>query len=652
MSQIKPIFANQTCSEGFVSKEKQKRNSENGNVPLYLFHQGSNGRMYEYFGAHFEEDCAVFRVWAPRASSVSVIGSFNDWNDAANPMTRLDDGESWEVKIEGVKPYDAYKFHLVTPSGCIDKADPYAFHSETRPGTASKIYDLEGYAWKDRKWEKKRAETDPYCSAMNIYEVHLGSWKTYDDGEPFSYLEMAKQLVPYVRDMGYTHVEFMPVTEFPFDGSWGYQVTGYFSATSRFGTPKDLMALIDAFHQNGIAVILDWVPGHFPKDAYGLSDFDGKPLYEYADPRKGEHKEWGTKVFDYGRTEVQSFLMSSAAFWFDKFHVDGLRVDAVASMLYLDYCRKDGEWIPNKFGGRENLEAVDFIKKLNSAVKRDFPNRLMIAEESTSWPLVSKGVEDGGLGFMFKWNMGWMNDCLKYFSLDGLARKFNHNLMTFSMHYAFSENFILPISHDEVVHGKLSLLNRMPGDYDEKFCGIRSFFGYMMAHPGKKLNMMGNEFGQFIEWKYDQGLDWLLLLYDRHRQLRDYVRKLNRIYKSNPCLWINDYSWEGFDWCVVDDNINSVIAFRRIDHEGGEIVCVLNLTPVCRENYCFGVPEKATYDVILNSDDEKFGGKGGGPKRTATSKKKPSHGKDFSLTLNLPGFSCLYLKKRKENPKK
>ena len=618
----------------------------NESVPLYLFHQGNNGKAYEFFGAHRDENGVVFRVWAPRAKSVSVIGSFNGWDEYASPMCRLDDGESWEARIEGVKEFDAYKFHITGEDGrAFDKSDPYAFHSETRPGTASKFYEISGYRWKDSAWAKRRLETDPYTAPMNIYEVHLGSWKTYDDGEPFSYVEMAKQLVPYVKDMGYTHVEFMPITEYPFDGSWGYQVTGYFSATSRFGTPKDLMALIDAFHQNGIGVILDWVPGHFPKDAYGLADFDGKPLYEYSDPRKGEHKEWGTKVFDFGRNEVRSFLVSSASFWLDVFHADGLRVDAVASMLYLNYCRKDGEWIPNKYGGIENLEAVEFIRKLNSAVKRDYPNRMMIAEESTSWPLVSKGVEDGGLGFMFKWNMGWMNDCLKYFSLDGLSRKFNHNLMTFSMHYAFSENFILPISHDEVVHGKLSLLNRMPGEYDEKFSGIRSFFGYMTAHPGKKLNMMGNEFGQFIEWKYDQGLDWLLLLYDRHRQLRDYVRDLNHIYKRNPCLWKNDYSWEGFDWCVVDDSDNSVIVFRRIADEN-EIICALNLTPVERKNYTFGVPEKATYRVILNSDDEKYGGKGGGTKTQATSKKKESHGKPFSLTLDLPGFSCIYLKKK------
>ena len=628
--------------------KKKLTPTDSGNVPLYLFHQGSNGKAYEYFGSHRQPDGSVtFRTWAPHADSVSLIGDFNGWNGESHRMQKAEDGETWEISVKDVSEFAAYKYRISNGGKCFDKADPYAFHSETRPGTASKVYELDGYRWGDSAWTKKRAETDPYTSPMNIYEVHLGSWKNYDDGEPFSYNEMKKQLVPYVKDMGYTHVEFMPITEFPFDGSWGYQVTGYFSATSRFGTPKELMSLIDAFHRAGIAVILDWVPGHFPKDAYGLADFDGKPLYEYPDPRKGEHKEWGTKVFDYGRNEVRSFLISSAGFWFDRFHIDGLRVDAVASMLYLNYGRRSGEWVPNKFGGVENLEAVDFIKKLNSSMKRDYPDRLMIAEESTSWPLVSKGVEDGGLGFSFKWNMGWMNDCLKYFSLDGLSRKFNHDLMTFSMYYAFSENFVLPISHDEVVHGKLSLLNRMPGDYDEKFCGVRSFFGYMMAHPGKKLNMMGNEFGQFIEWKYDQGLDWLLLGYDRHRQLRDFVRTLNRIYKDNPCLWEEDYSWNGFDWCVVDDNANSVIAFRRIDRSGGEIICVLNLTPVYREKYSFGVPAAARYEVILNSDDVRFGGKGGGTKRQATAKKKPFHGKDFSLTLDLPGFSCIYLRKKK-----
>lgn len=630
-----------------TKKKTQKEAFDPTEVPLFLFHKGENGKAYEFFGSHQNPDGSVtFRVWAPHASCVSVIGSFNNWDCDANFMTKLPDGESFEATIEGVNEFDSYKYHITANGHSFDKADPYAFHAETRPQTASKVYNISGYKWHDKKWENNRSKANVYAQPMNIYEVHLGSWRTYDDGEPFSYEEMAKQLVPYVKEMGYTHVEFMPITEFPFDGSWGYQVTGYFAATSRFGTPKGLMNLIDVFHQNDIGVILDWVPGHFPRDAHGLSDFDGQPLYEYADSKKGEHKEWGTKVFDYNRKEVRSFLTSSASFWFENFHIDGLRVDAVASMLYLNYCRKDGEWTPNIYGGVENLEAVEYIRQLNSAINRDFPNRMMIAEESTSWPKVSKGISEDGLGFTFKWNMGWMNDCLKYFSLDGLSRKYNHNLMTFSMFYAFSENFVLPISHDEVVHGKLSLINRMPGSYEEKFAGARSFFGYMMSHPGKKLNMMGNEFGQFIEWKYDQGLDWLLLDYEKHRQLKQFVKDINYIYKNNKCFWLDDLGWDGFDWCVCDDNDNSVLAYRRMDRDGNEFLCVLNLTPVDRENYRIGVPNPAIYEVVLNSDNPKYGGLGRGTKTRATTKDIPSHGKDYSVAINIPGFSCMYFKKK------
>ncbi len=628
---------------------------ENNDVALYLFHRGENMKAYEYLGAHRigDSDDFVFRVWAPHAQSVSVIGDFNGWDDNAAVMEKINDAGVWQTVISGVKQYDAYKFSVLGCDGKrVAKADPYAFHTETRPANASKIYDLAGYDWRDGKWQESKATYNVYESPMNIYEVHAGSWKQHEDGNFYSYRDLANELVPYVKDMGYTHIELMPLSEYPFDGSWGYQVTGYFSATSRYGTPHDLMYFIDICHQNGIGVILDWVPAHFPRDEHGLRAFDGEACYEYADPRKGEHKQWGTMVFDFGRNEVISFLMSSAAFWLDKYHIDGLRVDAVASMLYLDYGREDGQWIANKDGGNENLEAVEFLKKLNSAIFKEFTNPLMIAEESTAWPLVTKPTDIGGLGFNFKWNMGWMNDALRYFSMDGLSRKFNHNLLTFSFFYAFSENFILPISHDEVVHGKCSLIGKMPGEYEEKFDGIKSFLGYLMAHPGKKLTFMGQEFGQFIEWKYDTGLDWLLLEFEKHRQLKDYVKKLNHLYLKYPALWEIDFSWEGFKWLVSDDKDNSVIAFSRRDRKGEELVAVCNLTPVMREDYSFGVEHEGSYEVILNSDDEAFGGRGKGTKTKATSKKKPMHGFDNSITLDLPGNAFMLLKLKPKKPAK
>lgn len=631
-----------------MSTKTTKKHSEN-DVPLYLFHEGSNSNAYEYFGSHRKnKNTVVFRVWAPDAKNVSVTGDFNDWSETENPMKQLkNSGGVWEAEIKNIKPYDMYKYCITAADGrTLMKCDPYGFHMETRPGTATKYYEIDDcYEWHDEKWVEGRNGKNIYESPVNIYEIHAGSWKQYDDGNFYSYRALADALVPYVKKMGYTHTEFMPLTEYPFDGSWGYQVTGYFAATSRYGEPKDLMYLIDKCHGNGIGVILDWVPAHFPKDANGLYEFDGGPLYEYSDPRKGEHYGWGTRVFDFGKNEVRSFLMSSASFWLKKYHLDGIRIDAVASMLYLDYDRKDGEWVPNKNGGNENLEAVEFLQKLNENIFRDFPYAMMIAEESTSWPMVTKPVFSGGLGFNFKWNMGWMNDILRYFSLDGFFRKYNHDCITFSMFYAFSENFVLPISHDEVVHGKKSLIDKMPGSYDEKFAGVRAFLGYMMAHPGKKLMFMGQEFGQFIEWNYEKGLDWLLLDYPKHRALQNYFKKINEFYKANPAFWQIDYSWEGFSWISSDDKDNSVIAFRRIDEKGKEIIVVCNFTNVERCDYRIGIPKKGAYKIVFNSDDVDFGGEGKGNKGKLKTESINMHGFEQSISLDLPPMSAIYIKK-------
>lgn len=631
-----------------MSTKTTKKHSEN-DVPLYLFHEGSNSNAYEYFGSHRKnKNTVVFRVWAPDAKNVSVTGDFNNWSETENPMKQLkNSGGVWEAEIKNIKPYNMYKYCITAADGrTLMKCDPYGFHMETRPGTATKYYEIDDcYEWHDEKWVEGRNGKNIYESPVNIYEIHAGSWKQYDDGNFYSYRALADSLVPYVKKMGYTHIEFMPLTEYPFDGSWGYQVTGYFAATSRYGEPKDLMYLVDKCHENGIGVILDWVPAHFPKDANGLYEFDGGPLYEYSDPRKGEHYGWGTRVFDFGKNEVRSFLMSSASFWLKKYHLDGIRIDAVASMLYLDYDRKDGEWVPNKNGGNENLEAVEFLQKLNENIFRDFPYAMMIAEESTSWPMVTKPVFSGGLGFNFKWNMGWMNDILRYFSLDGFFRKYNHDCITFSLFYAFSENFVLPISHDEVVHGKKSLIDKMPGSYDEKFAGVRAFLGYMMAHPGKKLMFMGQEFGQFIEWNYEKGLDWLLLDYPKHRALQNYFKKINEFYKANPAFWQIDYSWEGFSWISSDDKDNSVIAFRRIDEKGKEIIVVCNFTNVERCDYRIGIPKKGAYKIVFNSDDVEFGGEGKGNKGKLKTESINMHGFEQSISLDLPPMSAIYIKK-------
>ncbi|MDO4742416.1 MAG: 1,4-alpha-glucan branching protein GlgB [bacterium] len=615
---------------------------------LSQFFSGNATDIYRYFGSHFEYNNGVkgvmFRVWAPNARSVSVVGDFCGWQDGVYLMDNLGNG-IFEKFIDNIGEYETYKYCVTAESGeKLFKSDPFAFHFETPPANASKIYDIEDYIWGDKQWFDRKTEQDIYNSPINIYELHLGSWKKYDDGNCFDYVKIAEELSEYVLEMGYTHVEIMPVSEYPFDGSWGYQVIGYYAPTSRYGTPKDFMRFVDILHSKGIGVILDWVPAHFPKDECGLYRFDGQPCYEYSDPRKGEHKQWGTAVFDYGRNEVISFLISNALYWFDVYHIDGLRVDAVASMLYLDYNRKNGEWVKNRYGGKENLEAIDFLKRLNTAVFAKHEKAMMIAEESTAWPMVTKPVDVGGLGFNFKWNMGWMNDMLRYMSLDPIYRKDNHGCLTFSFFYAFSENFVLPISHDEVVHGKCSLINKMPGEYDMKFSGLRAFYAYMIAHPGKKLTFMGQEFAQFIEWNYKQELDWLLLKYDRHLQMKNFVATLNKFYVANPQMWEIDDSWEGFRWISNDDNLQSVIAFMRIDRLGNKIICVCNFVPVHRSGYRIGVPDKGRYKVALNSDDIKFGGNGSPISKSVISQSISMHGYDNSIEIEIPAMSVLYFK--------
>ncbi len=606
---------------------------------------------YEVFGSFLKGDTALFRVWAPNAKNVSVVGDFNNWNTEANPMNWVDGG-IWEVEIKGIKNFDIYKYAVVSNDGnTVLKSDPYARHFETAPANASKVYAPDNYKWKDKEWLNKRANTNIYESPVNIYEVHSGSWKTYPDGNTFDYVKLAEELAVYLKEMNYTHVELMPITEYPFEGSWGYQVTGYFAPTSRYGTPKDFKKFVDIMHNNGIGVILDWVPAHFPRDEHGLFRFDSTPCYEYADPRKGEHKEWGTCVFDYGRREVKSFLISSAVYWLKEFHIDGLRVDAVASMLYLDYGRQGGEWVPNIYGGRENLEAVEFLREVNKAAFKTNPSVLMIAEESTAWPLVTKPADDGGLGFNFKWNMGWMNDMLRYMSLDPYFRKDNHDCLTFSFFYAFSENFVLPISHDEVVHGKCSMINKMPGDYELKFAGLRAFYAYMMAHPGKKLLFMGQEFAQFIEWDYKKQLDWLLLDYEQHSKMLSFTKELNKFYLDNSELWEIDYSWEGFNWISNDDNTQSIIAFRRMNKAGDEIIAVCNFVPVERTGYRIGVKSMGSYRRIFSTDDIKFGGNTAPRRAGYKAEKLPMHGRDYSIAIDIPPMSVSFFKPPKKKTK-
>ena len=616
----------------------------NNNMAEYLFHEGTNYHSHKFLGSFLEGDFCTFRVWAPNAKRVFVTGEFCSWYPHTYEMKKIKDRGIYEIQVPGVSEFDAYKYVIVTHSGLeLWKADPYAKHAETRPLTASKVYTLPEYKWKDKKWMDNR--TVPYHQPMNIYEVHLGSWKHNEEGKELSYRELAHRLVEYVKEMNYTHVELLPVTEYPYDKSWGYQATGYFSPTSRYGTPEDFMYFVDIFHQNNIGVILDWVPGHFTKDAHGLYEFDGTPCYEYSDTRKMEHEGWGTRVFDYGRNEVKSFLTSSAVSWIEDYHIDGIRVDAVSSMLFLNYCRDEDKCARNIYGGFENLEAIDFIKNLNLYVKENYPGVSMIAEESTSYPKVTAAVEHGGLGFDFKWNMGWMNDSLDYLETDPFFRKGVHNKFTFSMHYAFSENFILPISHDEVVHGKKSLLDKSPVPYEDKFANLKAFLGYMYAHPGKKLAFMGIDIAQFIEWDEERELDWLLMLYPKHVFTHRYVKELNKFYKTTRALWENDSDWDGFRWHVVDDNNNNVFAFSRKDRSGKEVLVVSNFSNQVLKNYEIGVDTWGSYKIVLNSDAKKYDGIAVSNRNLKTINKEKNEFK-YTLSLNIPPYATMYIEKK------
>jgi 1,4-alpha-glucan branching enzyme len=619
---------------------------------LEVFHTGDSVRAYDFLGAHLvnrnDKNGVVFRVWAPTARSVSVAGDFNNWNNEANYMYNIGYGV-WEVFVEGVKQFCTYKYCIESEYGDrLMKADPYAFHAQTRPGQASVVYDIESYSWNDSEWFNKRKENNISSSPMNIYEIHAGSWRKYPDGNFFNYQKLADELIPYLKEMHYTHVQLMPIMEYPYDGSWGFQTTGYYAPTSRYGTPSDFMAFVDKLHGEGIGVILDWVPSNFPTDDFGLARFDGSPLYESNDPKTSKRDSWGTCLFNYARFEVTSFLVSCAMFWLDKYHIDGLRIGALSSMLYLDYGKTEGEWEPNKFGGKENLDAVDFVKRLNTAVHMYHPDVMMFAEENTSWPKLTHKIEDGGLGFDFKWNMGWMNDMLHYMSLNSMWRPFNHDSLTFSFYYAFSEKFLLPISHDEISHGKGSLIKQMPGKYDEQFAGVRAFITYMYAHPGKKLVFMGTEIGQFDEWNHEEAIQWDLLEFEKHKKLRTFFKELNKFYLDCKPLYELDTVWKGFDWIHHDDYTNSVIAFKRTDKNGDEIVSVCNFQPIRRDEYCIGVPKYGLYDEVFNSDEERFGGSGVVNGNNIKTEVMKIHGFDQGLSLTLPPLSVIYLRCTKE----
>lgn len=618
----------------------------------YLFNEGTNERAYEKMGAHLIElngqQGVHFAVWAPNARQVFVVGEFNGWAES-HPLHPSESG-IWTLFVPGLQEYTLYKLRIVAQNGNkFDKADPYGFAMEQRPRTASVVVNLDRYQWADEEWLSRRAERQALDKPISIYEVHLGSWRRVPDpdwGERYlTYRELADELIPYVCDLGYTHIELLPIAEHPLDASWGYQVLGYFAPTSRFGTPQDLMYFIDKCHQNDIGVLFDWVPAHFPKDGAGLNYFDGTHLYSHADPRQGEHRDWGTLIFNYGRNEVRSFLISNALFWVDKYHFDGLRVDAVASMLYLDYSREEGEWVPNQYGGRENLAAISFMQKTNEVLHGIFPGVLTVAEESTAWPMVSRPTYVGGLGFSLKWNMGWMHDSLRYMSKEPIFRRYHHNDMTFSLLYAFNENFVLPLSHDEVVHGKGSLVNKMSGDEWQKFANLRAYYGFMWGHPGKKLLFMGGEFGQWQEWNFDRGLEWVALEAPNHRGVQRFVKDLNQLYRQEPALYENDFEWTGFTWIDANDSDNSVFSFIRSASLSDEFVVVVsNFTPVPRMAYRVGVPKPGYYRELLNSDAEIYWGSNMGNGGGRATEDIPWHGYNQSLALILPPLSTIILK--------
>ncbi len=605
---------------------------------LFYFHQGTNYYAYKYLGSHILDGKTVFRVWAPNALKVSVVGDFNNWDRKKNPMNKISDGV-WEAVIEDiVKEFDCYQYAIKGKNNrWFNKSDPYAKHFELRPKVASKVYELGKYEFTDSKWMKKR--NFGLSKPMNIYELNLGSWRTYEDGNFFDYRKIALELVEYIKQMGYTHIELMPINEFPFDKSWGYQVTGFFGITSRYGTPDDFRFFVDTMHNAGIGVIVDWVPGHFCKDAHGLYEFDGGILYEHPDPTRREHKGWGTRCFDYGRNEIQSFLVSSAIYLLEEYHIDGLRVDAVSSMLYLDYCREPGEWHPNNLGTNINLEAVAFIQKLNATIHKLYPRVITIAEEATTYPNITGAPVDGGLGFDYKWNMGWMNDTLSYVKIDPIFKQYDHHKLTFQLTYAFTEKFILPLSHDEVVHGKLSIINRMPGTYEEKFAGLKAYMMYMISTPGKKLMFMGGEIGQFIEWRDDREIDWLLLAYDSHQKIQKFNADLNHFYKKHSELYEIDDSWDGFSWINANDANHNIYSYKRKNKKGKEIIVVLNFSNSFWDNYYVYV-EDGDYEILFHSDDITYGG-------ARTPNKKKIHVENGTMILRIPPLCGIYLRKVK-----